>query len=206
MAQNSFKHGLERHFNAEQLNLLENATIGIAGLGGLGSNAAMLLARSGIENFVVADHDIVESSNLNRQHYWPRQLGMAKTDALAEHLRELNPDIRLKAMQIELNRENLPEILPLAPIWVEALDRAEIKSMFVETALLAGRRVVSASGLAGFGGAPMRKRKLGNLTIVGDFVSETGVAPPLAPRVTQAAALLADCALEFILPPGARNP
>ena len=85
------------------------------------------------------------------------------------------------------------------PIWVEALDAADTKTLLVERALTAGRRIASASGVAGVGGAPMRRRRLGNLVLVGDFETDVADAPPLAPRVTQAAALLADAVLEFIL-------
>lgn len=201
----SLREGLNRYFTSDQLNALRKARIGIAGAGGLGSNAAMLLARCGIENMILVDHDIIEKSNLNRQHYWPRQVGLAKVSALAEHLQELNPHINLELHRETLTPANLPTILAGAPIWLEALDGATNKKMFVEQALAANCLVASASGLAGYGLEPMQKRRLGNLTIVGDFVTGINVAPPLAPRVTQAAALLADCVLEFVLPP-AQNP
>lgn len=203
--ENHLRSGLERHFAPRQLDLLRSARIGIAGAGGLGSNAAMLLARCGIEDFLIVDHDVIEPSNLNRQHFWPRQIGMAKVDALAEHLRALNPDIRLELRREALTPASLPLAIAGADIWLEALDEPAAKKMLVEAALAAGKRVAAASGLAGFGGAPMRRRRIGNLVVVGDFVSDVSAAPPLAPRVAQAAALLADCALEFILAPEANQ-
>lgn len=206
MKENRFKQALFRYFEPEQLKLLSSARVGIAGAGGLGSNAAILLARSGVEDFVIVDHDIIEPSNLNRQHYWPGQIGLPKVEALSEHLRELNPEIRIEQRKEALDERNLGEILASAPVWVEALDRAETKRLFVERALLCDRKVASASGLGGFGGSPMQKRWLGNLVMVGDFTTDISVAPPLAPRVAQAAAMLADCVLEFILPPRTHNP
>lgn len=194
------KTGLRAHLDEKRLGLLSRATIGIAGAGGLGSNVTMLLARSGIENFLIVDCDYVEPSNLNRQQYWPEQVGLKKVEALGANLMALNPDIRLDLRHMRLNRENLLEILPLCPIWVEALDAAENKSMFVESALLQDRLVIAASGICGCGGLPMRKRRVGRLSLVGDFASSQGPDnPPLAPRVVQAAALIADCVLEYLL-------
>lgn len=196
---NSLRQGLRRYFRPEQLALLRAARVGVAGAGGLGSNAALMLARCGVENLLLVDHDVVEASNLNRQHYWPRHLGRPKVEALGDLLRELNPDIRLETRQLRLSPDNLPEILPACPIWLEALDDPEAKTMLVEQALLNGRLVASASGMGGYGGPAMQKRRLGHLTLVGDFSTDVSAAPPLAPRVTEAAALLADAALEFIL-------
>lgn len=200
------REGLKRYFTPAQLEALARARVGIAGAGGLGSNAAMLLARSGVRDFVIIDRDIIEPSNLNRQHYWPGQVGKSKVLAIQEHLRNLDPEIQVEALRQSLAPENMGEILAKADIWVEALDEASLKKAFVESALAAGLRVASASGIAGYGREPLKKRRLGNLVIVGDFVTDIGVAPPLAPRVAQAAAMLADCALEFILPPQAPNP
>ncbi|MBD5640808.1 MAG: sulfur carrier protein ThiS adenylyltransferase ThiF [Desulfovibrio sp.] len=199
-----FRNGLARYFTPEQLAALSSAKIGIAGAGGLGSNAAMLLARSGIENFIIVDHDHVEPSNLNRQHYWPDHLGLPKVEALAAQLLALNDQIRIEKLQQQLEPDSMAAIAGKANIWVEALDAPETKKMFVESALLAGAKVAAASGLAGFGGPPMRKRRSDNLIIVGDYVTSIEMAPPLAPRVTQAAALLADSVLEFILGPAPR--
>lgn len=198
---NHLRVGLARYFTPDQLDRLSQARVGIAGAGGLGSNAAMLLARSGIENMTVIDYDSIEPSNLNRQHYWPEQVGQPKVTALAAHLRRLNPDIKLNIIKGRIEAENAASLLAHADIWVEALDRAEGKKLFVEYALKAGCHVAAASGIAGYGGNPMYKRRLGKLVLVGDFETGIDAAPPLAPRVAQAAGLLADCVLEFILGP-----
>lgn len=197
---NQLRAGLSRYLSAEQIASLASARVGIAGAGGLGSNAALLLARSGIERLAIIDHDTIDTSNLNRQHYWPEQIGQPKVEALATHLRKLNPDCKLQAVHQKITADNLAELLHLAEIWVEALDNAKAKKFFVEGALAAGCRVAAASGLAGYGGPPMRAKRLGkNLVIVGDFQSDIKNKPPLAPRVAQAAAMLADAVLEFVL-------
>lgn len=199
MSKNTFQNGLARYLSDAQLSILANTRIGIAGAGGLGSNVAMLLARSGMEKICVIDYDVVEASNLNRQLYWPRHLGQKKVMALASILQELNPAMDIRAYDCYLTKQNLPEILKNASIWVEALDGAENKKIFVEAALDKSDLVVSASGICGIGGKDMRRRRLGKLFIAGDFVTGLEKAPPLAPRVTQAAALMADAILEFLL-------
>lgn len=195
----SLREGLKRFFTEKQLDLLANVRIGIAGAGGLGSNVAMLLARSGIEQFTIIDYDSIEPSNLNRQHFWPDQLGMPKVEALASHLLTLNSHIQIKVISDPLSEENIQERLKEASIWVEALDKAELKKIFVEKALVDGYPVFAASGVAGFGGLPMNKKRMGRLTLIGDFSTDSRNAPTLAPRVMQAAALMADSVLEFIL-------
>lgn len=195
----ALRAGLGRYFAPEQLARLHAARVGIAGAGGLGSNAALMLARSGVEDFLLIDHDVVEPSNLNRQQFWPRHVGRPKVEALAELLRELNPEIRLELSTTRLDAATLPGLMASRPLWVEAVDEVETKTLLVENALLSGLCIASASGLAGMGGPAMQRRRLGNLILVGDFKSDVALAPPLAPRVTQAASLLADAMLEFIL-------
>ena len=149
------------YFTPAQRAKLAEARVGIAGAGGLGSNAAMMLARSGVARLVLIDCDAVEASNLNRQHYFPRHLGRLKVDALAEQIRELDDAITLETRCLRLDAANIPALLPLADIWVEALDDAHIKAMFAALALRAGKPVVSASGMGGFGGRNMARRVLG---------------------------------------------
>lgn len=198
--------GLARYFRPSQLTRLQQARVGVAGAGGLGSNAALMLARCGVGHLLLVDHDVVDASNLNRQQYWPRHVGMAKVDALAEQLRELNPLLDVETRRERLTADTLPATLSTCPYWVEALDMPEDKALLVETALCLGCRVAAASGLAGCGGPAMRQRRMGHLVLVGDFVTDIATAPPLAPRVTQAAALLADAILAMLLAPEEVSP
>lgn len=199
MGGSEFREGLKRYLSDKQIQLLRQTAVGIAGVGGLGSNVAMLLARSGIEYLTLIDHDIVDKSNLNRQQYWPRHLHKKKVDAIKETLLDLNPHIELKIHHLFLDERNIDSLLPSCSIWVEALDNAESKALFVEKALLANCLVIAASGICGIGGPAMTKRKIGRLTLVGDFQTDLSMAPPMAPRVAQAAALMADDVLENIL-------
>lgn len=196
---NCFRKGLTRYFTPSQLGVLEKSQIGIAGLGGLGSNLALFLARSGIGKFTLIDHDVVDWSNLNRQQYWPRHVGMKKTEALASLLLELNPDLQITSHFIELTGENFPAMVDECPVWAEALDEAEVKAMFVGA--MAGRAdfFVCASGVCGIGGAPIRKNVFSRFHLVGDGSSDMRFVPPFAPRVSQCAAMMADSILEFLL-------
>ena len=81
---------VERH-GAEIQKKLDGATVGIAGLGGLGSNLAVFLARLGIGHMILVDFDVVDITNLNRQHYTMKDLGVPKTLALVEQLEAINP-------------------------------------------------------------------------------------------------------------------
>ncbi len=194
------QQGLQRYLLPEELTKLAAVTIGIAGAGGLGANVGLMLVRSGIQNLVLIDHDAVDVSNLNRQPYFPRHIGMPKVQALTEQIMELCPQATITAHKMFIDTENLPTLLPAAPLWVEALDVAQSKQLFVEGCMVQDIFCVSASGIAGYDGPPMQKRHLGqNLVIVGDFASDISNLPPLAPRVLQAAAMQADVILAKIL-------
>ena len=140
---------LEGHLAAEQCKVLASARIGMAGAGGLGSNCAVFLARTGIRDFVIADPDVVALSNLNRQHFFPRHLGLPKVEALGAVLRELNPSVILRLEQRALDGPSACGLFAGCDIVVEAVDDPEVKKNLVEALLLAGHRVVSASGMAG---------------------------------------------------------
>lgn len=72
---------------------VKKARVAVCGLGGLGSNIAVMLARTGVGYLKLIDFDIVEPSNLNRQSYYVEHLGMFKTDALKEQIKRINPFI-----------------------------------------------------------------------------------------------------------------
>ena len=190
---------LAPHLPPELRARLAAARIGLAGAGGLGSNCAALLVRSGIRRISAADPDVVELSNLNRQLYLPEHLGLPKVEALGRLLRALNPDLDLDLRRVRLTAETAPRMFRDCGIVVEAVDEAETKRDLVEALLEAGHVVISASGMAGWGG-DMSRRILGRLTVVGDFASAVGPgAPAMGPRVHMAAAMQADEVLRRLL-------
>lgn len=183
---------------------LKASCVGIAGVGGLGSAVAMALARIGIGHLILADFDVVEPSNLNRQQYFVDQLGMPKVEALAETLRRVNPYIRLSSHRVLLDPDNLPVIFAPCSVVIEAFDRAEMKAMLVDTVMekLPGASVIAASGVAGYGSnnSITTRRPNRRLYLVGDGSSEAAPGNGLmAPRVGIAACQQANQAVRLIL-------
>ena len=127
--------------------------VGIAGAGGLGSNCAAALARTGVGTIVISDFDVIEPANLNRQYYFISQIGMMKTAALKENIARINPDIVVIAHTEKLNSINIPVIFAGCDVVVEAFDKDEMKEMLIETVQhkMPGIPVIIASGLAGWG-------------------------------------------------------
>ena len=190
------------YLTAAQRAILENAKIGVAGLGGLGSNVLAHLVRSGIRRFVAADFDTVSASNLNRQFYFTDQIGRKKTEALAENLHRIGRGLILDFHDLRLTGDNTRDFFSGCDIVVEAFDNAEAKTMLIGALANSDIPVVAASGLAGFGKSnEIKVRKAGkNLYLVGDLVS--GISPELAPsspRVGIAAAMQANTVVAILL-------
>ena len=183
---------------------IRQATVGIAGLGGLGSAIAIALARIGVGRLVLADFDVVEPSNLNRQQYFVDQIGEFKTDALAANLRRMHPYVTVETHTVRVDPQNIPEIFGDVSVMVEAFDTAEAKAMLTECWLRAklATPLVVATGLAGYApGNTVRTRRLGrNLIVVGDLVTAAQPGTGLmAPRVGIAAHHQANAVLRLLL-------
>ena len=132
---------------------LENSTVAVLGLGGLGSNVCIALARAGVGHLVIADFDSVDMTNLNRQQYKVSQLGTKKTEAIKANLLEISPYLKIDAYDVKVNEDNIFEICKDADVICEAFDKAENKAMLVNYVLenMPDKYIVSASGMAGFG-------------------------------------------------------
>ena len=144
----------ERH-GKELQQAFSSATVAICGLGGLGSNIAISLARAGIGKLILCDFDRVDITNLHRQQYKAEQIGMYKTDALADNLCEIAPYIELELHTERITEENATHLLQNADIICEAFDDAETKAMLTNFLLerMPDKFLVAASGMAGFGSA-----------------------------------------------------
>ena len=183
---------------------LKRATVGIAGAGGLGSSVAVALARVGIGRLVIADFDVVEPSNLNRQQYFIDQIGLNKVEALTCNLKRINPYVTVEPHCTLLSPENIPDIFSTCRVVVEAFDRADMKAMLVDRVLetLPECTVVAASGVAGYGpNNSIATRKVSRrLYLAGDAVSEAAPGNGLmAPRVGIAASHQANQVVRIIL-------
>ena len=140
-----------------------SATVAICGLGGLGSNIAIALARAGIGKLILIDFDKVNITNLHRQQYKANQIGMNKTDALRDNLLEIAPYVAIETHTTCVTEENTAHLLQGADIICEAFDDAECKAMLTNLVIeeMPDKYLVAASGMAGFGSAnSIRTRKI----------------------------------------------
>lgn len=182
---------------------LKHKTVGIAGAGGLGSNCAVALVRSGLGHLVIADYDVVSESNLNRQYYFRDQIGMKKVDALKENLMRINPDLLMEVHDLRITSENVVSLFNACDVIVEAFDLAEMKEMLITSAALDLPHIplVGGVGLAGHGKVEaLRVRRWDNLILCGDGTTEVSEdQPPLAPRVGIVSHMQADVVLSILL-------
>lgn len=187
----------------EILPVLRAGVIGIAGAGGLGSNAAIALARAGIGKLIIADHDRIEMSNLNRQQYFWVQIGKVKVRALLENLKKISPFSEYVGHHVRLTPKNIPRIFKTVDVMIEAFDLADQKEMLLEAWIshFPDKPIIMASGLSGFGkNQKLRTRRIGNVYICGDEESEAeeGISP-MAPRVGIVAGMQANLAVELLV-------
>jgi sulfur carrier protein ThiS adenylyltransferase len=183
---------------------IKQSTVGIAGLGGLGSAIAIALARIGVGRLILVDFDVVEPSNLNRQQYFVHQIGMPKVEALQKNIAAINPYVKIQTYQEKLDRNNAERIFKEAEVVVEAFDRAEEKAMLINAVSekMPDKYLVAASGVAGYGDNNEIKtvRFSSKIFIVGD--QKTAAQPGIglmAPRVGIAAHHQANAVLRILL-------
>ena len=189
------------YLTPEERAVLESARVGIAGAGGLGSNCAMHLVRAGVQHITVVDFDVVNESNLNRQFFFRDQLGQKKVEALKENLLRIDPDADIRALDMRLDASSSREIFADCDIVVEAFDVVDAKVMLVSSFASSGKKLVTASGIAGWGRSnEMRVRKMGNIVAIGDGETAVGEsAAPASPRVGIAAAMQANAVVSLLL-------
>ncbi len=181
--------------------ILQHATVGIAGCGGLGSNAAVALTRAGVGSLILVDSDVVEESNLNRQYFFLPDVGKLKVVALADHLRAINPDIGITSHAIPLTPDLVPDVFAPAELLLEAFDHAESKRWLIESWCrnFPNRHIVCGNGLAGVGRTDaLRVISSGRIHFCGDGESDMAMGLCSA-RVAIAANMQANVALELLL-------
>ena len=179
------------------------ATVAICGLGGLGSNIAISLARAGIGTLILIDFDHVDITNLHRQQYKANQIGMNKTDALSDNLKEIAPYIEFETHTERVIEENAVRLLQDADIICEAFDNAECKAMLTNLVLetMPDKYLVAASGMAGMGSANtiQTRRVSKRFYVCGDGASDVSeVGSLVASRVMLCAAHQAHTVLRIL--------
>jgi sulfur carrier protein ThiS adenylyltransferase len=183
---------------------LKECKMAVCGLGGLGSNIALSLARMGVGKLLLIDFDVIIPSNINRQQYYIDQIGKKKTEATLENLKRVNPYIEYEIVDTFIDESNVGDLFHGCDVIIEAFDNAQSKAMLIMKAsgFYPESLIVGASGVAGLGCfEKFRIVKAGkNVKLIGDFVSEAKVGQGLmATRVGIAANIQANIAVRHVL-------
>lgn len=177
---------------------LNGLNITICGAGGIGSNLAVMLVRSGLKKLKIVDFDTVEESNLNRQHYFRKDIGKPKVSALKEILESI-AEVEIQAVEAKITEQNANEILKNSDIICEAFDNPDQKAMLANFVLANLDSVlITSSGMSGLSG-DMKVRKVSDkFYVCGDEISQmsSGV---MSPRVSICAGMMANLALNLAL-------
>ena len=176
ITRDEWRAALDERFGRELRERFESARVAVCGLGGLGSNVAIALARSGVGCLHLIDFDRVDITNLNRQQYEVSQLGMPKTEALPQNLARIAPYCQVVAQTLKISEQDIPGLFDDDDIVCECFDKPEAKAMLVQGVLetYPGKPLVAASGMAGLSSAnTIRTRKVGrSLYLCGDGQSD----------------------------------
>jgi sulfur carrier protein ThiS adenylyltransferase len=170
--------------------------VGIAGIGGIGSNVARHLAQAKVRKIKIVDFDSVEETNLNRQFYTVSQIGKKKTESLALNLQEIYPAISVEQVEKKIASEDIATLFTDCEVVVEGFDDKLLKTMLINGLAATDKRVVSASGIAGTDMTDVRVKRVGNCYIVGDFISDEKDFPLFPPKIALVAAIMAGIVLQ----------
>ena len=195
---------LDKRQGADVVRKLQAATVAVCGLGGLGSNIAISLARAGVGKLILVDFDCVDVTNLHRQQYKASQVGLPKPEALLANLKEIAPYTEFEIHFEKVTEENVSSLLAHADVVCEAFDNAEAKAMLVNAVLetMPEKYLVAASGMAGYesGNAITTRKVTKRFYICGDGKSDVNDGIGLiAPRVMLCAAHQALVAIRPLL-------
>ena len=204
ISRDQLDQAFDARFPEEMRTKLRNARVAVAGLGGLGSNIAVMLARSGVGELLLVDFDTVDVTNLNRQMYLIPQLGKPKAEALPEILYQINPYLTYRSVCIKVTPDNVKELFSEYPIVCEAFDKPDQKAMLVRELLMHCPKtiVVSGNGMAGYADANEIRtcQVMKRLYVCGDQSTDVGNGIGLiAPRVAVCAAHEANKVLQLIM-------
>lgn len=202
MTEKEWYSTLEKRHGADLQRKFSSACVAVCGLGGLGSNVAVSLARSGVGTLLLIDFDKVDMSNLHRQQYAVSQLGMCKTDAMKQTLAEIAPYCNVVTHTVKLKGDNL-SLIADCDVVCECFDNTEYKALLVNgvSEYYPEKYIVAASGMSGLRtGNTIKTKKFGKrLYICGDGTSDVADDGTLfAPRVMLCAAHQANTVLRII--------
>lgn len=165
----------------------------VVGVGGLGSPIALYLAAAGVGVLGLADPDVVELSNLQRQiAHDTRSLGVPKVESAARRIGDLNPGVRVEAMAVELGPHNAAQLVAGYDVVVDALDSLRDRFILSDACVAAGKPMVHGAVQGWMGEAmtyvpgrgPCYRCVFGGGAAAGDAESGTGVGACAGPAQT----------------------
>jgi len=130
---------------------LQNSHIFLAGIGGVGSFTAEALARMGVGEMTLVDHDVVSGSNTNRQLVALNStVGISKAEVMAERIRDINPDCQINIIKEFLTPDTIPTLLdkPYDAV-IDAIDSMSSKTTLIETAWRNKQAIFASMGAGG---------------------------------------------------------
>lgn len=140
---------LESQIGKENIEKLRTSTILIIGLGGVGGYALESIVRSGIENLIIVDADIIESSNLNRQLISLHStIGMKKVDAFEKRILDINPKVKIKKIDKFINEDNINILFEQKIDYlIDACDTIPTKKLIIKECIKKNIPMISCMGM-----------------------------------------------------------
>ena len=133
----------------ESLERLNNTTVAVIGLGGVGAFASEMIARAGVGRMVILDSDVINESNKNRQLLaLDSTMGMSKATIMRDRLLDINPQLKIFTIDTYLTEENVEELLGNQSIdfLIDAIDTLSPKIALIKYAVNAKIPLVSSMG------------------------------------------------------------
>jgi len=132
----------------EKLERLKNAKVFVFGVGGVGGFSVEALARAGVGEIGIVDHDIIHISNINRQiHALSETVGEKKVLAMKKRIESINPNCKVSVFPVMANESNISEILEEKPDYViDAIDTVTCKLYLIEYCTVNSIPIASSMG------------------------------------------------------------
>jgi tRNA A37 threonylcarbamoyladenosine dehydratase len=139
---------LEKILDKDKINNIKNTNVLVLGIGGVGGYATEALVRSGINNIIIIDNDVIEDSNLNRQLVALNStIGLKKVDVMKKRILDINPSCNVIILDIFVNIDNIDEIFKYKIDYViDAIDTITTKKLVIKECLKRKIKFISSMG------------------------------------------------------------
>jgi tRNA A37 threonylcarbamoyladenosine dehydratase len=139
---------LEKIIGNNNIEKLKNTTVAIIGIGGVGGHALESITRSGINNIIIVDKDIVDISNLNRQLIsLTSNIGELKTEVAKKRILDINPSCDVNTLNIFLDNTNMEDLFKYKIDYlIDACDTTTTKILLIKECLKRNIKIISCMG------------------------------------------------------------